>query len=359
MAAYDQGIRGHPSHEPSFRYWGCFPWEWGCSHWDHKGGKGPLCGHDLGSQVCEHSCKPGSWGCLLTCNQESGGCVHCHNQGGRDCLCWLCLHPAANSQGQYAGPGKGGYQIGGKRPPILPCFLWGGTAGLPPGSPWGTNVPPPVTNREHVFGHSLGHSPQASTTMEEPAPVTSHPTPPVAPKPLGIKWQCPSPNPVASSPWSGDEVGGTSEEPPHLKWKDRMPLKKLLKGGWQEAFAKDSDLVQKARGPTLGQTTLILTVKYCTICAGHSSRWQTLQAFLNQTSMKFGMHELGGKIFTLPITLPKLHRKIYSSSAWWLQPNCQASWGWKEFIPQKPFAGGMTAHIAHGVPKKGKMRGTW
>ena len=38
-----------------------------------------------------------------------------------------------------------------------------------------------------------------------------------------------------------------SEEPPHQKQKDRIPLKKLLKGGWQEAFAKDSDLLQRAR----------------------------------------------------------------------------------------------------------------
>ena len=39
---------------------------------------------------------------------------------------------------------------------------------------------------------------------------------------------------------------GTSEELPHLKQKDEMPLKKSLKGDWQEAFAKDSDLVQQA-----------------------------------------------------------------------------------------------------------------
>ena len=40
---------------------------------------------------------------------------------------------------------------------------------------------------------------------------------------------------------------GTSGEPPHLKWKDKIPLRKSLKGSWQEAFAKDSNLVQQAR----------------------------------------------------------------------------------------------------------------
>ena len=57
--------------------------------------------------------------------------MHSCNQGGRDCLCGSCPHPAANSQGQYAGPGNGGYQRGGKRLPILPGHLQGSIAGLP------------------------------------------------------------------------------------------------------------------------------------------------------------------------------------------------------------------------------------
>ena len=40
---------------------------------------------------------------------------------------------------------------------------------------------------------------------------------------------------------------GTSEELPCLKHKDEIPFQKSLKGGWQEAFAKDSDLVWWAR----------------------------------------------------------------------------------------------------------------
>ena len=38
-----------------------------------------------------------------------------------------------------------------------------------------------------------------------------------------------------------------SEEPPHSKRRDEMPLHKALTGSQWEAFARDSDLVQKAR----------------------------------------------------------------------------------------------------------------
>ena len=40
---------------------------------------------------------------------------------------------------------------------------------------------------------------------------------------------------------------GTPKELPHLRWKDEMPFKKSLKRSWQEAFTKDSNLVQQAR----------------------------------------------------------------------------------------------------------------
>ena len=55
------------------------------------------------------------------------------------------------------------------------------------------------------------------------------------------------PNQVVSLPQSGDKAAGGPEEPPHQKWKDEMPLKKFLKGGWQKTFAKDSDQLQQAR----------------------------------------------------------------------------------------------------------------
>ena len=38
-----------------------------------------------------------------------------------------------------------------------------------------------------------------------------------------------------------------SEEPPHSKQRDEMPLHKVLMGSQQEAFAMDSDLVWKAK----------------------------------------------------------------------------------------------------------------
>ena len=49
------------------------------------------------------------------------------------------------------------------------------------------------------------------------------------------------PTSVGSHPKSGPK------EPPHLKRRDETPLPKVLTGGKQEAFVRDSDLVQKAR----------------------------------------------------------------------------------------------------------------
>ena len=73
-------------------------------------------------------------------------------------------------------------------------------------------------------------------------------TTPVAPRPSsGTKWWHPLPGQVESLPLSGDKAMGTSKELPHLRQKDKMPFKKSLKGNQWEAFAKDSDLVQKAR----------------------------------------------------------------------------------------------------------------
>ena len=78
--------------------------------------------------------------------------------------------------------------------------------------------------------------------------MISCPTIPAAPRPSsGTKLQHPSPDQAVSLPQSGDEVEGTSEEPPHLKQKDEMPFKKSLKGSQREAFQKDSDLVWQAR----------------------------------------------------------------------------------------------------------------
>ena len=104
-------------------------------------------------------------------------------------LCRSCpLHPTI-AFSQHATSRKGGHGGGGERPSFLPSCLWGSTAGMSPRSPWGTNVPFPTADGKHVFGHFLGHSPQASTTMEEPTPVISHPTTLVAPGPSsGIKW---------------------------------------------------------------------------------------------------------------------------------------------------------------------------
>ena len=90
--------------------------------------------------------------------------------------------------------------------------------------------------------------PQPSITRDEPTPVISCLATPAALAPSsGTKWWHHLPNQAVCSPQPTDEIKEPSEELPHQKQKDGMPLKKLLKGAQQEAFSKDSDLVQQAR----------------------------------------------------------------------------------------------------------------
>ena len=94
----------------------------------------------------------------------------------------------------------------------------------------------------------LNIPPQVSSTREESTLVISCATTPVAPGPSsGTKRWHYLPDQTVSSPQSGDEAVGTSEEPLHLRWKDKMPFTISLKGSQQEGFAKDSDLVWQAR----------------------------------------------------------------------------------------------------------------
>ena len=82
---------------------------------------------------------------------------------------------------------------------------------------------------------------QASTTREESTLMLTPGEPTSLP---GAK--CPHlPNQMCSLPLLEDATG-TNDEPPHLKWKEGTFFMASLKGDQQEAFAKDSLLVQKA-----------------------------------------------------------------------------------------------------------------
>ena len=285
--------------------------------------------------------RPAAQLAILRCR----GCMLYCYLGGGDHLCGLCLHPATRSEGQYGGPLKGGHQGGGgERLPIFHNHLWGGTTGLPPGSLWGTNVPPPITNGEHVFWPPH-NCPLLLGNLPLQIPAQWH-------------WQSPCPlwesNDDAICPTERQHHHSQGMKKPleHLRsqpttsQRNGTPLAKLLKG-----LARSH--LKRLRSSAEGHPDFVV------ICLIHFGKWQILQDFSNWTYMKFRMHGWGGKISTLPIMLPRLHRKIYSTSLWWLQWNCKASWGRRGFIPQKPFAGRVATHIAHGVSKKGKMRGLW
>ena len=132
--------------------------------------------------------------------------------------------------------------------PIFPNCLWSSTTNLPLGAHGVVMYPLQLLMGNLSLATLLAIPPQVSTATEGPTPTISHPTTLVASMPSpGMKQQCHSPNWVACSPQPGDKATETSGELPHQKWKDMIPLKILLKGGWQEAFAKDLDLVQGAR----------------------------------------------------------------------------------------------------------------
>ena len=89
------------------------------------------------------------------------------------------------------------------------------------------------------FATLLAIPSQVSIARVAPTPAISHPATPAAPVPSsGTKQWHHSPNWVVCLPLPTDEITEASEELPCQKQKDGMPLKKLLKGGWQDASPK-------------------------------------------------------------------------------------------------------------------------
>ena len=143
-------------------------------------------------------------------------------------------------------PRKGSHRGGRERWPILPSCLQDGPAGLSPRRPWGINVPSPITDGEHVSGHSPGHPPSGVHCQGETYPCN-----------LPSGYSCSTCTllrniMVAPFTWSGsmlpwptDEIVEASEEPPHQKWKDRMSLKTLERGSARS-------LLQRLRFSTAG-----------------------------------------------------------------------------------------------------------
>ena len=85
----------------------------------------------------------------------------------------------------------------------------------------------------------------------------------------------------------------------------------------QEAFAKDSDLVQRVSGAYFRMNCPdfdheILHNLSHTFLGNGEFCWPSQIG----SSIKFRMQGWGGRISTPLITLPRLHREIFSSSAW-------------------------------------------
>ena len=92
------------------------------------------------------------------------------------------------------------------------------------------NIPPSIYHSTWIF-------PTGSSFSAPIAPGPSAPS----------KWQHPSPIQTVFPPQSEATPRVAPEEPSHSKRRDEMPLHKALTGGQQEAFTRDSELVQKTR----------------------------------------------------------------------------------------------------------------
>ena len=112
----------------------------------------------------------------------------------------------------------------------------------------GSNVPSPITSREHVSGCPLGHSTPGihhhrGTYLHDFPSNYSSSTCTLLRNQIVVPFTWPDSMLAMARRWScWDLWRATLPEA-----ENGMSLKKLLKGGQQEALAKDSDLVQKAR----------------------------------------------------------------------------------------------------------------
>ena len=93
------------------------------------------------------------------------------------------------------------------------------------------SIPPGVSPPE--WEPALQTPPFSAPTVTGPCPQS--------------KWQHHSPDWVGSPSPSRATSKVTLEEPPHSKQKEEMPFHKALSWSCQEAFSRDSRLVQKAR----------------------------------------------------------------------------------------------------------------
>ena len=95
----------------------------------------------------------------------------------------------------------------------------------------------------------LSIPPGVSPLQQEPAPQTCPTSAPVASRPSPwSKWWHNLPDQVEPPLPLETTSKVTTKEPPHSKWKEEMLLHKALSRHQQEAFNKDSKLMQKARG---------------------------------------------------------------------------------------------------------------
>ena len=131
----------------------------------------------------------GQGGRGVQCNHDQGGrgVLHSHNQGGGGAPCDQCLCPATNAQGEHTCTGVQGDSRGRVGLLSLHGGLWSGLMGLSTQGPWGSDVPPAISNWQCVSSHHFGNAgyyPTASYYGQRTNISSFHPK--------GVRYQHPS-----------------------------------------------------------------------------------------------------------------------------------------------------------------------
>ena len=167
----------------------------------------------------------------------------------------------------------------------------------------------------------------------------------------------PSPNLAVSMPQLGVRAVGTSKEPHHLRQKDKMPLRKSLKGSQQEALPKIQIWCNKLGRATSRQTTLTSTRKPHIIYLMSCSIWFHRSASQNIRFTKSKRPGQGKVTYSMPVMLRQPHQRVCDFFTPCHLQNCPRLWAWQAFITLMPFAALPVWPFALGVGKRVRMKG--
>ena len=183
--------------------------------------------------MCFHHCRGRE---QLLYGYQEGRVLQCHTGP---------LHSADTCWG-HAASWDGSHWRGGERSPLLPLCMQCSPMGQHP-KDHGVLVTPFHLLLGNMPLSPLLNIPPSIFCLTQTCPTSSSYCPHGTWALIPIQMVTLLPSWTVSPPQSEATQRVAPEEPPHSKRRDEMPLHKALTRGWCEAFARDSDLVWKAR----------------------------------------------------------------------------------------------------------------